>query len=236
MPTDPANTGAAFEEIDPHHGSLLPAAQYSAAPSTPVICPTCGATLPDGFRFCGQCGHALGVPFGSTTEATITVLFTDMKGFSGLTASIGDQQALEILKRHNQIVRAQIQNHGGAEIKFQGDGFMVAFAGARRAVLCAIDIQRNIAAYNREQIDPPLVLRMGLNAGDTLRDQRDLFGAAVNLAARIAEKAKGNQILMSELVRGLVGPYPGFKYIDRGNHRFKGFPGRHKVYEVIWQS
>ena len=77
---------------------------------------------------------------------------------------------------------------------------------------------------------------MGLNAGDVLRDEQDFFGAAVNLAARIAEKAKGGQILMSELVRGLAGPYPGFRYVSRGTHRLKGFPGRYKLYEVIWQT
>ena len=75
---------------------------------------------------------------------------------------------------------------------------------------------------------------MGLNSGDVLRDEQDLFGAAVNLAARIAEKAKGNQILMSELVKELAGPYPGFKFSDRGKHSIKGFPGRYKIYEVAW--
>ncbi|HEY5112573.1 MAG TPA: adenylate/guanylate cyclase domain-containing protein [Coriobacteriia bacterium] len=235
-PSDPSLPLVDIEDIDHHLGSLLPAGQYSAAPPTPVICPNCGGTVPEGSRFCGQCGRALGLPMRTTTEATVTVLFTDIQGFSNLTSSVGDQEALDALKRHNQIVRAQIQNYGGAEIKYQGDGFMVAFPSARRAVLCAIDIQRKIAEQNRDNPDRPLILRMGLNSGDVLRDEQDLFGAAVNLAARIAEKAKGNQILISELVKELAGPYPGFKFADRGKHAIKGFPGRYKIYEVAWQT
>jgi eukaryotic-like serine/threonine-protein kinase len=234
--TDPPDPRTSVEDVDHHAGSLMPAGQYSATPPAPVICPNCGGAVAEGSRFCGQCGHAIGVPMRGTVEATVTVLFTDIQGFSDLTASVGDEQALGALKRHNQIVRAQIQNHGGAEIKYQGDGFMVGFASARRAVLCAIDIQRKIAEQNSDNPGRPLILRMGLNAGDVLRDEQDLFGAAVNLAARIADKAKGNQILMSELVKELAGPFPGFKFTSRGKHSIKGFPGRYKIYEVAWQT
>ncbi len=235
MPSsDPIKLPPGVENIDPHAGSLLPAGQYSATPPAPVICSNCGSTVSEGSRFCGQCGRALGLPVQTSIELTLTVLFTDIAGFSDLTSSVGDGEALDALKRHNQIVRAQIQDHGGAEIKYQGDGFMVSFPSARRAVLCAIEIQRKIADHNREYPGRPLILRMGLNSGDVLRDERDLFGAAVNLAARIAEKAGGNQILMSELVKELAGPYPGFKFKDRGKHRVKGFPGRYRIFEAVW--
>ena len=190
----------------------------------PSSAPTAAASSPKARASVVSAAAPSACPMRTTTEATVTVLFTDIQGFSNLTSSVGDQEALDALKRHNQIVRAQIQNHGGAEIKYQGDGFMVAFPSARRAVLCAIDIQRKIAEQNREYPDRPLVLRMGLNSGDVLRDEQDLFGAAVNLAARIAEKAKGNQILMSELVKELAGPYPGFKFSDRGKHSDQGLP------------
>lgn len=223
-------------ELDPHVESLMPVAYASSGPDT-RICPSCSSPMPQEYRFCGHCGYPLSDSTArSPVESTTTILFTDMAGFSQLMASVGDEEALDILKRHNQIVRTQIQDHGGFEVKYQGDGFMVAFRTARRAVLCAVDIQKRMVEYNREYPARPLVLRMGLNAGDVLREEGDFFGAAVNLAARIAEKAKGGQILMSELVKGLAGPYPGFEYAPCGSFRLRGFPGRYKLYEVVWRS
>jgi len=223
------------KEFDHHAGSLMPESAGGDV-TADTVCPACGTGIVEGARFCGRCGRAIGVTVRPAHEGTTTILFTDIQGFTKLTALAGDQEALDILRRHNQIVRTQIQDHGGFEVKYQGDGFMVAFTTARRGVLCAIAIQKKIAEHNTEYPVRPLVLRMGLNAGDVLRDEHDFFGAAVNLAARIAEKAKGEQILMSDLVRGLVGPYPGFRYVSRGTHKIRGFPGRYKLYEIVWRS
>jgi len=207
-----------------------------AAADSPASCPTCGAPVPEGFRFCGQCGRALAAALQPPPEGTITILFTDIESWTALANVVGDQRALEIMRDHNSIVRTCIQRNGGFEVKTQGDGFMVAFASARRAVLCAADIQRSMAQYNRERSERDILVRIGVNAGDALHHDDDLFGVAVNLAARVAAWARGGQILVSGLVRGLAGPVHGIKYVARGRIEARGFAYKFRLYEVRWQE
>lgn len=84
-----------------------------------------------------------------------------------------------------------------------GDGLLVAFASARRGVTCATDIQKALEAHNRRQPDRQLGVRIGLHAGDAIEEGGDLFGAAVSAAVRIADKAKGGEIVVSETVKQL---------------------------------
>ena len=143
-------------------------------------------------------------------EGTVTVLFTDVEGSTDLTTRRGDEAAREILRAHEELVRQQVQEHGGHEVKAIGDGFMVAFASARKAVACAVGIQRALEEHNRGQpSDEQVRVRIGLNTGEVVREEDDLFGEAVNAAARIAAKAKGGQILVSEAVQGRPGPGQG---------------------------
>lgn len=206
------------------------------APETPPSCPTCGAPVPEGSSFCGQCGRALAATFQPPPEGTITILFTDIEGSTAMAHDLGNEGALEIMRDHNSIVRTCIQRQGGFEVKTQGDGFMIAFASARGAILCAVDIQRSLAEYNRQRRQSDILVRIGVNAGDTLRHEEDFFGVAVNLAARIADRAHGGQILVSGLVRGLAGPVPGITYVPRGRIEARGFAYRFRLYEVQWEA
>ena len=81
----------------------------------------------------------------SAPDGTVTLLFSDIENSSRLTERLGDQRWLEVIGAHNTIVRAQLDEHDGYEVKSQGDGLMLAFPGARQAVMCAIDIQRALA-------------------------------------------------------------------------------------------
>ena len=213
-----------------------PGRSRAAARRSPATCPTCGAPVPEGFSFCGQCGRGLAATLQPPPEGTIAVLFTDIEGSTALANAVGDERALEILRDHNSIVRGCIQRNSGFEVKTRGDGFMVAFASARWAILCAVDIQQSMAQYNRQpgRIREILV-RIGVNAGDTLRHEEDFFGVAVNLAARIAARAQGGQILVSGLVRGLAGPVRGITYVPRGRIQARGFAYRFRLYEVLWE-
>ncbi|MBI1885040.1 MAG: AAA family ATPase, partial [Chloroflexi bacterium] len=162
----------------------------------------------------------------------------------------GDEAAREIFRAHFELVRQQAEQHSGQEVKTIGDGFMVAFASARRAVACAVGIQRALVDWNAgvgAGLAPPegaassppteaIRVRIGLNTGEVIREEEDLFGEAVNAAARIAAKAKGGQILVSEMVKGLMGRAQDFDLVDRGRFRLKGFPERWRLYEVVWQE
>ena len=213
----------------------VPGRSEAAAPEPPSSCPTCGAPVPEGFSFCGQCGRGLAATLQPSREGTITVLFTDIEGSTALANVLGNERSLEIMRDHNSIVRTCIERNGGFEVKTQGDGFMVAFASARRAILAAVDIQRSMAEYNRERSQRDVLVRIGVNAGDTLRHEKDFFGVAVNLAARIAARARGGQILVSGLVRGLAGPVHGISYVPRGRIEARGFAYRFRIFEVQWE-
>src|SRR5207247_9501139 len=118
-------------------------------------------------------------------RGTVTIMFSDIVGFSAMTERLGDERVQEILHTHCAIVRELIAVHGGFEVKTQGDGFMIAFPSARRGLRCAVAIQRAMAAYD-EHAEAPGGLRIGLHTGEVTKDGSDFFNRSVLVAARIA--------------------------------------------------
>jgi class 3 adenylate cyclase len=170
-------------------------------------------------------------------EGTVTVLFTDVVGSTDLTTSRGDEAAQEIMRAQRDLTRQKVEEHAGHEVKGLGDGFMVAFASARKAVACAVGIQQALEEHNRSQpLDEQVLIRIGMNTGEVIQEEADLFGETVNAAARIAAKAKGSQILISEAVKVVLGRSPDVELVDRGRFRLKGFPERWRLFEVVWQE
>ncbi len=171
------------------------------------------------------------------TEAggLVTILFTDIEGSTTLTQRLGDAKAQEVLRAHNAIVRDALKAHSGSEIKHTGDGIMASFTSASRALECAIAIQRALAQRNESNPDTPIRVRIGLNAGEPVVEEDDLFGTAVQLAARIAAKAEGEEILVSDTLRGLVAG-KGFLFADRGEVALRGFEEPVRLYEVRWRE
>jgi class 3 adenylate cyclase len=161
-----------------------------------------------------------------------TILFTDVQGSTALTERLGDAKARAVLRDHERIVREALRAHGGAEVKAMGDGFMASFSSATRALECAITMQRAFAAHN-ESAGETISVRIGLNAGEPIAEDEDLFGTAVNMAARIAAQAQGGQILASDVVRQLVAG-KGFTFTDRGEVALKGFADLMRLYRVQW--
>ena len=168
-------------------------------------------------------------------EGTVTLLFTDVEGSTALTSRSGDAAGRALLRDCEDVLRSQITKHGGREIKSLGDGLMVAFSSARRAIGCAVDIQKELDGRGRSA-NNGLRVRMGLNAGEAIHEGDDLFGSAVNAAARIAARAKGGEILVSEVVKTLAGRVPDVDFVDRGRVKLKGFDERYRLFEVAWEK
>jgi class 3 adenylate cyclase len=176
-----------------------------------------------------------------------TILFTDVEGSTALTQRLGDAKAREVLRAHERIVREALQAHGGSEVKALGDGFMASFSSATRALECAIAMQKAFADWNAgvgaglappdgaASSAPTIRVRIGLNAGEPIAEEKDLFGTAVNMAARIAAEAEGGEILASDVVRQLVAG-KGFLFSDRGEVELKGFEEPVRLYEVRWRE
>jgi class 3 adenylate cyclase/alpha-beta hydrolase superfamily lysophospholipase len=163
----------------------------------------------------------------------VTILFTDMEGSTTLTQRLGDAGAQEVLRAHNRIIRDALKARDGSEIKHTGDGFLASFASASHALECAVAIQRAFAAHN-ESAQEPIRVRIGLNAGEPVAEDEDLFGTAVQLAARICAHAQPGQILASNVVRELAAGKKFF-FSDRGDVTLRGFEDPVRLYEVSWR-
>jgi class 3 adenylate cyclase len=167
----------------------------------------------------------------STPAAVHTILFTDVEGSTAITQRLGDARAREVMREHERITREVLKAHGGTEVKTMGDGFMASFGSVTKAVECAVALQRAFAEREGE----PLSVRVGLNAGEPIEEDGDLFGATVILASRIAAKAEGGEILVADTVRGLCSG-KGFLFADRGEFVAKGIEEPVRVYEVRWRD
>ncbi len=164
-----------------------------------------------------------------------TILFTDMASSTTLADQHGDAAAQEVRRAHNEIVRSAVGANGGTEIKHTGDGIMASFATASAALDAAIAIQRGVAAHKEEQPKSPLGVYVGLNAGEPIVEDDDLFGTSINLAARICDRAEAGQILAADVVRQLAAGKQ-FLFADLGETELRGFEDPVKLWELRWQE
>jgi class 3 adenylate cyclase len=163
-----------------------------------------------------------------------TILFTDIVGSTDMTQRLGDAKAMELVRTHDAIVRGHLAQRGGNEVKHTGDGIMASFASVSRAIECAIAVQQSLEAHATDA-EHPILVRIGMSAGEPVSEGDDLFGAAVQLASRACTHAAAGAILTSTAVRELcVGK--GFKFEARGPFELKGFDELIPLYEVNWRA
>ncbi len=161
----------------------------------------------------------------------IAVMFTAI--VNAFTEAAGDEMAQKLVHAHNRSVREALRRYGGSEVKQTNDGIMASFPQASQAVEAAIAIQRDIEMNSSPQA--PLHVKIGINAGEPIAENNDLFGTPVQLAARVCAFAASDQIAVSKLVRDLC-QGKGLNFNDLGQAEFKGFGEKMPVYEVVWRD
>jgi class 3 adenylate cyclase len=163
----------------------------------------------------------------------VTILFTDIEGSTTLTRQMGDAAAQQVVRAHNAIVREALAKHGGSEIKHTGDGIMASFPLTSSAIEAAIDIQRGVAEHNLAQPETSLRVRVGLNAGEPVIEDEDMFGTAVQLARRVCDAAQPGTVLVTDVVRQLAAG-KGYMFADCGESTLRGFEDPVRLFEVKW--
>ena len=167
-------------------------------------------------------------------EGTVTILFSDMVDYAGMTERLGDQLSRVLLRAHHGIVREALQRHGGREIKVQGDGFMVAFGGVARALRCAAEMQRAFLTYSAINGDRPIRVHIGVHTGELMEEDDDFLGHTVIVASRLSGAAEPGEILVSALSAQLVERTEEFRFIDRRETLLKGLTRPQHVATLVW--
>jgi class 3 adenylate cyclase len=170
-----------------------------------------------------------------SADGTVTIAFSDMEGFSAMTERLGDREAHEVIKLHNQVVRKELQRENGKEVELQGDGFLLAFADPAAALRCAIGIQRAFARHNAGAQGEPIHVRIGLHTGTPIQEGDRFFGITVILAARIAAQAGGGEVLASAALHERCAGDPDFRFGEAREAELKGLAGRHRMHPLLWQ-
>ncbi|MGH2972675.1 MAG: nuclear transport factor 2 family protein [Gaiellaceae bacterium] len=165
-------------------------------------------------------------------DGTITIVFTDIVDSTVMLSRLGDHAWLEVIRRHNAVIEEVTAAHGGTVVETQGDGSMLAFPSARRAVACAQAIQHGIEGAFAGS-SPPIRVRIGIHTGDALQDAEHFYGSTVHYAARVAGHGLGGEILVSSPVRELLaGGGSNVTFLGSREVELKGLDGQHRIYAV----
>lgn len=166
---------------------------------------------------------------------TVTFLFSDVVGSSPVTERRGDREAREFYRRHDEVIRGLAAAFEGHIVRQDGDGFFISFRSTRQALRCAMAIQRGLRdAY--AGLDERAHVRIGMHVGETIEEDGDYYGTAVNMAARVRAEAAADQIIVTGLVRALASGEPEFHYRFIEETTLRGFQGRIRLYELTWRD
>jgi class 3 adenylate cyclase/tetratricopeptide (TPR) repeat protein len=166
------------------------------------------------------------------TDYPVTILLTDVEGSTALHSERGDARAQAILRTFDDLVRRSVRAHSGRSIKSLGDGVLAAFVSPRHAVACALAVQEAVTEHGLLHPDEQVRVRVALHTGEASLARGDIHGLAVSATARICAKAKGGEVLASEVVQKLCDPVAEATFRDRGRVTLRGFPQRWRLYQV----
>ena len=166
-----------------------------------------------------------GFTVGSGKRIVTTMLFTDLVGSTETASRLGDAGWHELLSRHYESIRRELDRFGGREVETTGDGMLTTFDGAAGALECA-------AGIVRDAIWLGLHVRAGVHTGEVQTFGDRVRGIAVHEAARVMALAEADEILVSETTRVLAAP-SNLTFEARGAHRLKGFDGERRLYAFV---
>ena len=149
-------------------------------------------------------------------------LFADLRGYSAFTERHGDRAARELLARYRRSVRDVIATFRGAEIRTEGDSFYVVFDSVSPAVRAGLAILEKLAEPDPAPSQHPIVVGIGIHAGESEDSAEGIVSGAVNMAARICAQAQPGELLVSDTVRALTRTYLDVTFVPRGRRRLKG--------------
>ena len=163
----------------------------------------------------------------------VTILFSDLVGSTELLERVGDDASEALRRTHFGLLREAVASHAGTEVKNLGDGLMVVFGSAVDALECAAAMQKAVSRYNRRAAER-MSVRVGVHVGEPIVDESDYFGTPVVVAKRLCDRAEGGQVLVSDLVRALVGGHGalGFRHLEPLS--LKGSAEPMMASELIW--
>jgi uncharacterized protein (TIGR00369 family) len=237
--------GTAFSTIDlklyllrtvlPTDGELIARATIAHRGRTIAIA-NCQITGPDGAVIAQAAGSVLILPgrhwerpvqvadeiTAESSRVLTTVLFTDIVGSTRRAAELGDDRWGQVLAEHHAIVREQIRRFRGREVDTAGDGFLIAFDGAARAVWCAMAVRDHLRHIGLE-------VRSGIHAGECDESGGKLIGIAVHIGSRLLGLAEPGEVLVSSTVKDLV-TGSGIEFDDRGEHTLRDIAGAWRLY------
>lgn len=167
----------------------------------------------------------------AASDGTVTLLFSDIEGSTELNHRLGDAAWVRLLAAHDTVVRSRVERYRGQVVKTAGDGFMVAFRDAEAACRAALGVQRDL----RRSLDPklrPVRVRIGIHTGTVVSRDGDYFGRNVAMAARVADKAVGGEVLASAAVVEALDDDAAVELVKAADVELRGLPGRHELFRV----
>jgi len=160
------------------------------------------------------------------TVEQVAILVTDIVGSTELARELGDDRFFDLVARHQAVVRFEAARRGALSIKPQGDGVFLVFPSADDALAAAQAIQRAFVRW-------PVATRAGVHAGPAISAEGDYYGLALNLAAHIADLARGGQVLVSEAT--VAATAAGYRFGAPQDLWVRGAGAPERLRDLLWR-
>ena len=165
---------------------------------------------------------------------SMAIMFTDIINSTAITQKLGDHGAQEMVHIHNKLVRSEIIAQMGKEIKHMGDGILCSFNTPTAAVEAGVAMQKAVQQHNQSGHHIQFEIRIGINAGEPIRAENDLFGSTVQMAARVCAKADSYQVYVSDAVKSNASAKSA-NFASAGYFELKGFSEPVELFEAVWR-